>query len=356
MDINFLAPCKDLSGGLRVITAYAEGLRMLGHNVTVVVPRRALSPRQRLRRLRDDLREGFPDRHHLVRFGGRVVDVPDLSAKYIPRGDILVATAYRTAGPVAEACAHGAQGFYLIQGYETFSGVEQEVIATYRLPLRKIAVSRWLALAVQHRSGQPCRVIPNASDFAPMSPDEGAHRPFDIGCFYSSVTGKNGALAVETLKRLRARRGKLEAVVIGTEPRPVELPEWARYVRCPDQDQLRALYLRTKVWSVFSSEEGFCLPALEAMGLGCAVVAYDNRGVHETIQSSRNGYIVPFGQPEQFMTRVEDLLDDPWLHRRIARAARERAVDFSWTASVTAMEAIFRRELMLQEFARERIA
>ena len=105
------------------------------------------------------------------------------------------------------------------------------------------------------------------------------------------------------------------------------------------QDELRALYSQTKIWTVFSREEGFCLPALEAMTLGAVVVAYDNRGIHETVVDGKNGFIVPVDGRANMLARIEELLADPGLRTRMQAAGWRRARNFSWKRSLDLFEA-----------------
>ena len=50
MRIVFLAPCRGLAGGLQVIAAYGEALRLRGHDVTIAYPRKREPPRRRARK------------------------------------------------------------------------------------------------------------------------------------------------------------------------------------------------------------------------------------------------------------------------------------------------------------------
>ena len=58
--------------------------------------------------------------------------------------DVLVATGWRTAAPVASPAAQAARKYYLIQHHEIWDGPADEVNATWRLPLHKIVIARWL--------------------------------------------------------------------------------------------------------------------------------------------------------------------------------------------------------------------
>ena len=95
MDITFLAPCKDLSGGIKVIASYANLLQDRGHNVTVVYPRPQIPTLRKLKR--DIVKFIKQERDHLDAIRGKLLAVDQINENSIPPGDILIATAWETA-------------------------------------------------------------------------------------------------------------------------------------------------------------------------------------------------------------------------------------------------------------------
>ena len=92
MDITFIAPCKNLAGGLRVVTCYGNALLRRGHRVTVIYPRQDRPLRDRLRR--EARRVLLHERDHLDAFRGTLVEAPAITEEYVPDGDCLIATAF----------------------------------------------------------------------------------------------------------------------------------------------------------------------------------------------------------------------------------------------------------------------
>src|SRR5437867_10660528 len=74
----------------------------------------------------------------------RMLFVPNLHARHIPRGDAVIATAWWTAEFVHTYPLSKGEKFSLIQGYEAWDGSPDRVDASWRLPLRKFVVSSWL--------------------------------------------------------------------------------------------------------------------------------------------------------------------------------------------------------------------
>ncbi len=66
---------------------------------------------------------------------------------------------------------------------------------------------------------------------------------------------------------------------------------------------------------------------LEAMSFGCALVASKTPPVEEVVEDGKNGLLVNFRSPQHIVQRVEELLDDAELRKRLGRAARETILD-----------------------------
>lgn len=62
---------------------------------------------------------------------------------------------------------------------------------------------------------------------------------------------------------------------------------------------------------------------LEAMSIGCAIVASDTQPLHEVIEHGETGRLFDFFSPEQLAREVLDLLRDPCERERLSKAARE---------------------------------
>jgi glycosyltransferase involved in cell wall biosynthesis len=76
------------------------------------------------------------------------------------------------------------------------------------------------------------------------------------------------------------------------------------------------------VFTLTSRQDAFPLVVLEAMALGCPVVAFDMGGAAEQLGDA--GVLVPAGRPEAMAEAVVALLDDPAERARLGAAARER--------------------------------
>jgi glycosyltransferase involved in cell wall biosynthesis len=102
-------------------------------------------------------------------------------------------------------------------------------------------------------------------------------------------------------------------------------------------------YYRAAAVSVIPSlEEGFGIPAAEAMGCEIAVVASDAGGLPEVVENGVTGLVVPRGDAQALAQAIGSLLADPQRRRQMGQAGRERALRlFDWDRSAQQFEEIY---------------
>ncbi len=103
-------------------------------------------------------------------------------------------------------------------------------------------------------------------------------------------------------------------------------------------------YYRAAAVSVIPSlEEGFGIPAAEAMGCEVAVVASDAGGLPEVVEHGVTGLVVPRGDAGALAKAIGSLLDDPERRRVMGQAGRARALRlFDWDRSAQQFEELYR--------------
>jgi spore coat protein SA len=80
-----------------------------------------------------------------------------------------------------------------------------------------------------------------------------------------------------------------------------------------------------------SCEEGFGMPAAEAMASGLAVIGTRTGGIPEVIEDGRTGILVPKDDPAALAEAICRLVEDDALRRTMGRAGRARAAaEFCW--------------------------
>jgi L-malate glycosyltransferase len=360
MRITFLLPsfaARPL-GGYRIIYEYANRLTLRGHDVAVVHPVRIgyehrNPPANALQWLRMEAgalkRRVWTPRLTWFHVDPRVRMhfVPDASERHIPDGDVIFATFWATAEEVLRYGPAKGRKCYYIQSYETWGGPVERVDATWRAPLARIVIARWLVeqgielgLAADDVTHVPLGL--DSASFTVRTPI--AERPPRVAMLGSTVPLKGLADGVRALELARAKLPALEAVLFGTEPRPSALPSWIEYRQQPPHDVLvDEVYNGAAVYLCPSWIEGWHLPPAEAMACGCALVSTDIGGVRDYAEHEVTALLSAPRQPDLLAANLIRLLSDDALRHRLAAAGRERIRSFDWSRSVDRFEAFLRR-------------
>jgi glycosyltransferase involved in cell wall biosynthesis len=157
---------------------------------------------------------------------------------------------------------------------------------------------------------------------------------------------------VEAVARIADRFPEVELVLAGDGFERAELEELARRLGIAERTrflgwvpnaELPRFYRSAAVSVIPSLEEGFGIPAAEAMGCEVPVVASDAGGLPEVVEDGVTGLVVPRGDVDALADALVRLLSDADLRRRMGREGRKRALRrFDWDHSAERFEALFR--------------
>jgi L-malate glycosyltransferase len=336
-------------GGYKVVYEYANHLVRNGHTATIVYlqePRGPSSHRFPLallswldgHRARLVYKIGKPKvTWYRLHRDIKLVKATDLEARRVPNADAIIATWWRTASPVNE-CHHdkGAK-FHLVMDFAPWMAEQHELEQAWRLPLKKIAISRWLAeLVVQ--SGAPegdVEVVPIAVDhdlFRVINDVRG--RAKRVVMLYSTVPYKRSQLGLSVLLKCKDAVPNLKASLFGPlEQQPAVPPAWIEYNSSISDSELIKLYNSASVYLCTSAAEGFALPPAEAMACGCAVATTDCGGNRDYAEHDKTALV---SDPDDFASLANNvlrLLSDEELRVKIALAGRDGIAEFTWENS-----------------------
>jgi glycosyltransferase involved in cell wall biosynthesis len=349
LKITFLLPGTGHlpTGGGKVVYEYANHLSRRGHRVTLVHPARVAaqpSPLQIMRGaavfvLRSTVGEFRPKKWFPLEQAVRTLWVPSLSSRFIPDGDVVLATAWATAEWVVDYPAEKGEKFYLIQSWETWSGPEDRVRATWKTTLRKIVVARWLR-DMARELGVECCYIPNGIDFQQFGLDQPPENrnPNHAMMLYHTHPVKGSAFGLEALKLVKKELPDLRVTLFGTSPPDPAFPRWINYRRMPSQSELRACYNDAAIFVAPARMEGWPLPPAEAMICGCALAATDIGGHREYGIDGETALLSPSGNPKKLADNVLRLVRDAELRMKIARNGYEHIRRCSWEEAIDSFE------------------
>jgi len=334
--VTFLVPHLRIAGGVRAILTHADRLAARGHEVTLVVPaRRRLTAwwRDRLARV--------PDWMPALR--ARIHWVADWSAARLPDGDALIATAWQSADPVAAAPARCGAKFYFIQHDESlYHGLAARVNATYRLPLRKIVISTWLAEIMAARFGTPAEVIVTPVDadlFHPVpTARDGDH--LRVLMLHHDYEWKGVADGIAVVTQVRSTHREIRLVGFGTR-RPRQSLPYDEFFEDLPQGRLAWLYSRCPIYCCPSWDEGLGMPSMEAMACGAALCTYDNGGCRDYAVDGETALVAARRDVAGLAAALTRLVEDGRLRERLARQGREAiATRFDWKRATERFEGL----------------
>ena len=349
MRITFLLPGAGRFpvGGLKIVYEYANRLASKGHVVSLVhaanVDREAdfhlwLQGVSRYvkRRIRKDY---GPAKWFELDENVKLAWVPDLAPKHLPHADAVIATSWRTAEWMGRYSHRHGKQFYFLQHLETWSGPEDRVMATWKLPLHKSAISRWLQ-SIAEEAGETAEYIPNGLDFDRFGMDLPASErdPCSVMMLYHADDWKGSADGIEALMMARKKIPGLKATLFGVPHGDAGFPDWITYHQQPAQKLLRKLYNESAIFLAPSWAEGWGLTASEAMMCGCAVVATDIGGHREFAKHEETSLMVPPHDPEALAQQVVRIARDNDLRMRLSRNGNAYIQRFTWESSVHEFE------------------
>ena len=110
-----------------------------------------------------------------------------------------------------------------------------------------------------------------------------------------------------------------------------------RYVTAPSDRQVNELLNQATVFLQTSLHEGFCLPILESMATGGAVVCTDAHGNRDFCTNGVN-CLVPEADAGAVAAAVSRLLADPALRSGLGQAGLATAAGYGWAQRIDALE------------------
>jgi glycosyltransferase involved in cell wall biosynthesis len=340
MKVTFVLPYAGLQGGIRVIAIYADRLTRRGHEVVVISTPFTTKLRSKIKSFiygrgwrtqpEPSYFDGFNVDHRVLE-QDRIVSDAD-----VPDADVVVATYYTTAYGVQRlSSSKGAKAIF-IQNYEVEEDKPNPKLdATWRMPMHKITISKWLIQLAQEKFGDPVvSHVPNSVDLNQFhAAPRGKSSIPTVGLLYSTFSLKGCSTSLKALERVVAAMPSLRLVCFGAEQPDfrLRLPSFAEFHYRPSQKKLRELYGQCDVWLCGSNVEGFHLPPLEAMACRCPVVSTRVGGPMDIVEEGVNGHLVDVKDVDALADRVLHVLnlsEEQW--RQMSDAAYRTATCFTW--------------------------
>jgi glycosyltransferase involved in cell wall biosynthesis len=355
MKITFIFPCTGNIpiGGLKIIFEYANRLVKIGNIVNIIYPITDIrydSVYWRMKAYRWYLKHKINKTYlptDWFKLDERVnnILVPYISDKYIPDADFVVATAWNTAEPTMNLSKPKGSKYYFIQNFEVWAGKKDEILRTFRMPLKKIVISRWLQKLVNSQN-EDAFYIPNGFDFdsfnLEIKPEN--RDKHQIMMLYHKLSCKGSDIGINSVKKIKEKIPDINFTLFSAYNPPDNLPNWITFIHKPQQSELRKLYNKTSIFLSPSFLEGFPLPPAEAMMSGCALVASDIGGHREYCIHNQTALIYPPRDKRSLIDCVLKLIQNDDLRFNLSYQGYSFIKQFTWERASQSLVTLFQEE------------
>lgn len=354
MKINFLLP--GLShipvGGVKVVLEYANKMAEDGHAVTLLYPLKLkvsrphhLSFFKQIRFVKKKfLKQVKKENSAKIWFNlNAAVNekmIPFLAEKYIPDADITFATARVTAEWLNTYSASKGKKMYLIQHFEDWDGTKEEVDATWKMPLKKIVISRWLqdyATSLNEESF----LVNNGLDFNSYGITTAIENrnPYRLIMLYHHLEWKGSSDGLQAIETVKEKYPGISLILFGVNKAPAGLPGWIEYHQKPKN--LKTLYNEASIFVSPSWGEGWALPPAEAMQCGCAAVITDIGGHRDYGINGKDLLLAPVKNPAGLADAIISLLENNEKRIALAKSGNATIQKFTWEAAYQKLKTHF---------------
>jgi glycosyltransferase involved in cell wall biosynthesis len=206
---------------------------------------------------------------------------------------------------------------------------------SYRLPLKRIAVSHWIKDMIADENAV---VIRNGVDVSTFRPGNGTRKhaaDFVVGTIAAPAVWKGYRVFLDAINQMSHEHKQNMKVIVST-PFRSGLPSGvnAELLKPADDGELASFYSSCDVFVCSSFIEGFGLPGLEAMACGAAVITTACGGVSEYASNS-NCLMVSPGDSRAIAESIVRLREN----RALRSQLRENALETSSLFPVEKMNA-----------------
>ncbi|WP_319562193.1 Coenzyme F420 hydrogenase/dehydrogenase, beta subunit C-terminal domain [Marispirochaeta sp.] len=337
--ISFLIPGRSRSGGVRVTVEMAEKLRERGHSVRILYPRSRLFSSSWFREVKSNLVSlvlRLEQRDWTADYSGTVSGYKKINKFSFKKDEVVIAVGTSAIGELVKI---ERNNIYKVRYCHGFSEHKQEEMKqNWGLRIPTVSVSPLLNERIYSISGEnPIAVVPNGIKENQYFVEKDVKKN-GIGFLFNTNRKKAPEDAKELAKEINKKFPGIPIYSFGVNHRPKEFPNKVEYRQMPSIEDARHIYNKALIWLVVSKSEGFCLPILEAMACGAAVISTDHDTVRGIINPDVNGVLVKIGDIKGFLDAIEKLLNNDELRSRLVKNGFETVREFTWDKSADAME------------------
>jgi Glycosyl transferases group 1 len=326
MNIVYLNEDTEQSGGVRVVLAHADALIARGHRVRILTKGQPLTWR---------------------RSNAEWVYVDDFN-EYDASGDDFVIGTFWSTVPAARKLA-GDRAVHLCQGYEgafsAYDAIRDQIEATYALPVPKLVVAKPLVDLCRRFSDDVTYIGQVVEDEFFRPPRQSENEPLRVLlCGQSQADLRGIPEGYGAVAHARWFHQKLDLIRVSpwapSREEPLETVQ-EFHVALTTDEMTRLMHSCDVLIAPNHREEGFGLPAAEAMasGLACVLTAIPS---YLSFDETRDyALFAPEDNAVELGEKLIELLSDRELRDRLRERGREVAEQWRVEHVVERMERFF---------------
>ncbi|MFA6184292.1 MAG: glycosyltransferase family 4 protein [Parcubacteria group bacterium] len=197
-------------------------------------------------------------------------------------------------------------------------------------------------LALTTNKEQAMGVIFNGTDIDNFYPDESLKNndKFIITMGGTRITARKGInYLIEALSVLIPKYPNLFLRLVGEGNEKDNLKELVKELRLDNVVEFVGLISREKIVPYYQEAKLFVLPSLnegmsnamlEALAVGLPIIATETGGTDELVEDGINGFVVKMKDAQDLAEKIEIILKDKDLCRKMGQESREMAEKMSW--------------------------
>lgn len=329
--IVYLMIWTKVCGGSKIILEYANRLAQKGHKITLISY---------------DEKPTWFNLEENIEF----IQVPENKEieNYIPNSDVIVPTSWKNIYQAINS--NKAPVTFFEQGGSHIFEVENLPKIKYKTVKSRIellnfihTVSSYSKEKIKEYYGKDSEVITNAVDGAIFYPRKSLEKTDNnINITIIGSEGFKFKNIDETLQAIRSLQKKYDNIKLNwiSQDKPTKNKEKA--IVNPKQAEIGNILRKTDIYICNSEYESFCLPALEAMTCGAAVITTDNGGIRDFVKDKYNALIVEKHNIKDLEEKIEILINDKEKRTEMMKNGLETSKQFNWENSVNKMESYYK--------------
>lgn len=346
MKINYIIPFNILTGGIRVAFLYGNYLSTKGHDVIFYIPLIPYKTNKSLfkcmRFFLGNIKRGT--KVSWLKCNFKIKLVPLIRDEFVRDADVTIATSWPTSFDVYNLNCKKGKKVYFIQDYEIWYGEKKVVDKTYTLDINRIVITKGLQELLKEKFNVESKVIYNGLNKNEFINEEKVNTKNKvILMLYNEAPNKGTKEGIKILKNIK-NKYDVKIVLFGFK-KGNDIPQNFEFYENPERSLLMKLYREASIYLFPSKNESWGMPVMEAMSNKCAVVGNNVGCLKEIGVNEYNCLSVNNLDYNDIQIKIENLLKDDKLLKKIQENAYITSEKFVWENSYLQMEEYFQNLL-----------